>query len=80
MPTDPKVFSNHGDAQSPSVQVKTRKKITKTAVAPFFFFSFLFAQQREQTHTTCIQLTEERHMKVPCKWQTSLLSRTLAFI
>lgn len=39
MPTDPKVFSNHGDAQSPLVQVKTRK-ITKTA--PFFFFSPFF--------------------------------------
>lgn len=39
MPTDPKVFSNHGDAQSPLVQVKTRK-ITKTAL--FFFFSPFF--------------------------------------
>lgn len=59
MPTDPKVFSNHGDAQSPSVQVKTRK-ITKTAVAPFFFFSFLFAQQRDQTHTTCRSFSSQR--------------------
>lgn len=57
MPTDPKVFSNHGDAQSPLVQVKTRK-ITKTA--PFFFFSFLFAQQREQTHTTCRSFSSQR--------------------
>lgn len=46
MPTDPKVFSNHGDAQSPSVQVKTRK-ITKTAVAPFFFFFPFFLPNSE---------------------------------
>lgn len=44
MPTDPKVFSNHGDAQSPLVQVKTRK-ITKTA--PFFFFPPFFLPNSE---------------------------------
>lgn len=80
MPTDPKVFSNHGDAQSPSVQVKTQK-ITKTAVAPYFFFlSFCPTVRANSYNMQVIQLTEERHMKVPCKWQTSLLSRTLAFI
>lgn len=80
MPTDPKVFSNHGDAQSPLVQVKTRK-ITKTATFFFFFLlSFCPTARANSYNMQVIQLTEERHMKVPCKWQTSLLSRTLAFI
>lgn len=40
MPTDPKVFSNHGDAQSPLVQVKTQKNHQNCTF--FFFFPPFF--------------------------------------
>lgn len=48
-------------------------KNMKTAVAPFFFFS----PDRKDKNMRISSLTEERHMKAPSEWQTSLGLRTL---
>lgn len=67
MPTDPKVFSNHGDAQSPSVQVKTRKKNHQNCSCTIFFFlSFcptaransynMHSAHRGATHESALQV------------------------
>lgn len=69
MPTDPKVFSNHGDAQSPSVQVKTRKKSPKLQLHHFFFSPFFLPNSESKLiqhagHSTHGGATHESALQV----------------
>lgn len=63
-----KVFSSHQKSFSSSKNVV----ITETAVAPFL-------PDNEGKLETCWSVDSNMSTKVPCKWQTFLLSRTLTF-